>query len=104
MAGDRIADSAEVLVHHYEQALLLARAAGEDLLDLEGQVRRFLLLGAERALQLDVGKATSFYERALALTHPGDPDRLPVLLFGCRLVATESLGELGDHTFLEAIE
>jgi len=85
IAGERVADSAELIAHHYEQALEFARAAGTDTGDLEAQARRFLILAAERALRLDVAKAWIFFERAFALTRPGDPDRLRILLFGGRL-------------------
>ena len=88
IAGERVADNAELLVHHYTQALELARASGEDVSDLEDQARRFLMLGAERALRLDVGKAKTLYERALALSQPGDPDRVRLLLFANQLRAT----------------
>jgi class 3 adenylate cyclase/tetratricopeptide (TPR) repeat protein len=88
MAGERVADSAELLVHHYEQALELARAAGNDDAGLQDQVRHFLMLAAERALRLDVGKARALFERALALSRSGDADRVRVLLFSHQLRST----------------
>ncbi len=104
IAGERVADSAELLAYHHGQALELVRAAGGDVADLEAETRRFLMLAAERALPLDVGKARTHFEHALALTRPGDPDRLPVLLFGCRLSVTGWIGEASDDLFLQAIE
>jgi class 3 adenylate cyclase/tetratricopeptide (TPR) repeat protein len=80
IAGERVADSAELLAYHYEQALQLSRAAGVDDPELESRARRFLLLAGERGERLDTTKAVTFYERALELTPPGHADRVPVLL------------------------
>jgi len=88
LAGERVEDSAELLVYHYEQAIELARAAGEDVAELEALALRFLMLASERAMRLDVGKSLEYYERALALTHPGEPERLQVLLLGARATVT----------------
>ncbi len=105
VSGERVADNAEVLAHHYEQALELARAAGEDVGELEPQAVRFLMLAAERALRLDAGKAWSHLERALSLTHPGDPERLRLLLFGGRLIAiTGLMGDRTDDVLRQAVE
>ena len=104
IAGERLADSAELLAYHYEQSLELARAAGGDVADLEIQARRFLMLAAERALRLDVAKARIYFERALALTRPGDPDRFRVLVFGGRLSTTGWTGGSTDDLLLEAID
>jgi class 3 adenylate cyclase/tetratricopeptide (TPR) repeat protein len=77
LAGDRVIDHADILAHHYEQALRLARAAGldEDTRELEAQVRRFLIMAGDRALELDGGKAAAFYRQALALSPPRHPER-----------------------------
>jgi tetratricopeptide (TPR) repeat protein len=105
VAGARIADSAEVLAYHYERALDLTRAAGEDVGELERQAVRFLMLAAERAVRLDAEKARTHLERALALTRPGDPDRLPVLLLGGRFMAiTGWTGDWSDDVVRQAVE
>ena len=80
IAGERVADSAELLAYHYEQALQLARAAGQDVTDLEALARRSLIMAGERAERMDAAKALAHYERALDLTPPGHPDRVTVLL------------------------
>jgi class 3 adenylate cyclase/tetratricopeptide (TPR) repeat protein len=75
-AGDRITDHAELLAHHDVQALELARAAGADgpIEELEDRARRSLVLAGDRAMQLDVGMAESYFRKALELfpaDHPG---------------------------------
>jgi class 3 adenylate cyclase/tetratricopeptide (TPR) repeat protein len=104
IAGERVADSAELLAYHYEQALELARAAGEDVADLEKLAVRFLMLAAERALRLDVGKGKAYFERALVLTRPGHPERFRVLLFGGRLAVSGYEGGLSDDLLVQAVE
>jgi class 3 adenylate cyclase/tetratricopeptide (TPR) repeat protein len=80
-AGERVEDLAEVLAHHYIEALELARAAGDarQAAELVPAARRFLALAGERALGLDVAQAESRLARALDLTPADDPGR-PVLL------------------------
>jgi class 3 adenylate cyclase/tetratricopeptide (TPR) repeat protein len=105
IGGERVADNAEVLAHHYEQALELARASGEDVAELERQALRFLMLAAERALRLDAVKARAYSDRALELTRPGDPERLSVLLFRGRLSVTGwAAGDLSDRMLRDAID
>jgi class 3 adenylate cyclase/tetratricopeptide (TPR) repeat protein len=79
---DRIADFAEVLVHHYDQALNLAKAAGSygEIDELEARSLRFLVMAGERAEQLDAGRAYDYYLRALSRVAPDDPQRPEVLV------------------------
>jgi class 3 adenylate cyclase/tetratricopeptide (TPR) repeat protein len=86
MAGERVADSAELLAYHYEQALELSRAVGDDTADLEGLARRALLMAAERSSRLDVRKSLEYCRRALAMTQPGQRERLQVLVLTGRLL------------------
>lgn len=92
VAGERVADTSELLAHHYERALELVRATGGDDPELVARTRRFLMLAAEHAFRLDVTKAWTYFERALEITRPGDPDRLRILLIGGRL----TIGAPGD--------
>jgi tetratricopeptide (TPR) repeat protein len=70
-----------VLAYHYSTALELARAAGqtEQATELEAPALRFLTLAGERALGLDTATALVDFERALALTPRGHPERPEVL-------------------------
>ncbi len=78
-SGDGLGDRAEVLAHHYETALELARTAGEPVSrDLCEAAARSLIAAGDRALPLDVPRAERFYRRALGLVDPGGPE--PVAL------------------------
>ena len=95
-AGDRVGDQAEVLVHHYTQALRLVRAAiGEaEGQELEEQARRFLILAGDRTIDLDVSKAHGYFARALELLPLGHPDRAPTLIKAG--MSTESEGRIAE--------
>ncbi|MDX6513532.1 MAG: hypothetical protein QOE36_3036, partial [Gaiellaceae bacterium] len=74
--GERVEDLAEVLVHHYVQALELAKASGEEehAAELVPAARRFLRLAGERALGLDTRQAEAWLARALELSTAEDPE------------------------------
>gem|GEM_PF-122443 len=80
VAGERVEDLSEILAYHYEAALHLARASGEQGEDLEAQALRFLLLAGGRALGLDTAKAEAHFARALALAPEGNPARPGLLV------------------------
>ena len=73
--GERSDEFAEILAHHYETALDLARAADEEELaaSLLAPTLRCLGLAGERALRLDATSAERHLTRALSLTEPGIP-------------------------------
>jgi class 3 adenylate cyclase/tetratricopeptide (TPR) repeat protein len=103
IAGDRVGDHAELLVHHYGEALELARAAREGVQDLEEQLKRFLVLAGERALPLDVTKAESFYRQALELLPQGDPQRPNVLARAAEAAALAGRYPEAEAGYVEAI-
>jgi predicted ATPase/class 3 adenylate cyclase len=76
-AGERAEDLADVLAHHYLEALELARAVGntEETEELEAGAIRYLALAGERALGLDVRSAEASLARALELAPEGHPER-----------------------------
>jgi class 3 adenylate cyclase/tetratricopeptide (TPR) repeat protein len=79
IAGERVADLAAVLAHHYTQALELARASSAvDTEELEQGARRFLVLAGDRAMRLEVTSAESYYRRALQGLPAGHQDRAAV--------------------------
>jgi class 3 adenylate cyclase/tetratricopeptide (TPR) repeat protein len=89
VAGDRIADQAEVLAHHYREALRLARSAGLETAALEDGARRFLWLAAERAYALEARRSDPLFAEALELTPPGHPDRGRLLTASVELSGAE---------------
>ena len=75
-AGQRVGDVAELLVHHYEQALELSRAAGgADVGELALSTGRVLVLAGERTQELDPARAELAFRRALELLPSGEPGR-----------------------------
>jgi class 3 adenylate cyclase/tetratricopeptide (TPR) repeat protein len=78
MAGDRVADRAELMAHHYLRTLELTRAAaapGLDLEAIEDSARDALTRAAELASGMDVAQAGRLYRQALDLAPPGHPAR-----------------------------
>jgi class 3 adenylate cyclase/tetratricopeptide (TPR) repeat protein len=77
--GERSEDLSDVLAYHYAEAVDLADASGTDVDDLRERALRVLVMAAQRAMQLDTGRATELYERALEVapsTHPTRPEIL----------------------------
>lgn len=104
-SGDRLADRAEVLAHHYETALDLARASGDPVtLDLIEATGRSLTLAGDRAMRLDVQRAESYYHRALELLPAGDPTRSAALVRLAKALAIAGHYEDAERIATEAIE
>jgi class 3 adenylate cyclase/tetratricopeptide (TPR) repeat protein len=77
----RAEDHAEMLAHHYLQALQLAEAAGMDTATLVEPARRALSDAGDRAAALyAVEAAERFYDAALRLYDEGEPERARLLL------------------------
>jgi tetratricopeptide (TPR) repeat protein len=96
LAGARVADHAELLAHHYGQALALIRAADptERVDELATCTRRFLVMAGDRTMALDVARASDYYQRALQLFPPGDPEQAQVLMKAAQ--AATDVGQLTD--------
>jgi class 3 adenylate cyclase/tetratricopeptide (TPR) repeat protein len=101
MAGDRVADRAELMAHHYVRTLELTRVAsapGLDLEAIEDSARDALTRAAEHASGMDVAQAGRMYRQALDLAPPGHPAR-PSLLSAWATAAWRA-GELSvEATF-----
>ncbi|HEV3495566.1 MAG TPA: AAA family ATPase, partial [Actinomycetes bacterium] len=79
LAGDRVADRAELIAFHFTQALVHARAAMEpDLAELEGSTREALVLAGDSTIGLNLARAEAYYRQALELCPPGAPGRARV--------------------------
>jgi len=102
MAGERVTDQAELLAHHYEQALELARVAGTEPSDLVESARRFLVLAGDRAMSLNVKQAKLYYRKALALPAADPLDRAETLLKSA-FALTDSFAE-AKAELTEALE
>jgi class 3 adenylate cyclase/tetratricopeptide (TPR) repeat protein len=81
VGGERVADHAEVLAHHYTTALGLAQVAGatDQPTQLQEPAYRFLVLAGDRVMNLDPDRAHAYYQRALELAASNDPERAAVL-------------------------
>ena len=98
LAGDRAEDHAEMLAHHYHEALSLAGAAGLDTTPLREPARQAFADAAQRAFSLSAGQTTlDFARAALALTDPDSPERPALELlgaYGSRLTDNEDVPAL----------
>ena len=92
LAGDRLPDLAELLAHHYSQALALTRAArlSADRTEMAAKTRRFLLIAGRRLLDLDITKAGSHLTRVLQLSKAGHRDHAEALV-----LLAEAITEVG---------
>jgi class 3 adenylate cyclase len=98
LAGDRTEDHAEMLAHHYREALVLSEAAGIDTASLREPARHAFAEGARRALSLGAGAtAHELALQALVLTEEEDGDRPSLQLlagYAARLRGSEDVPEL----------
>jgi class 3 adenylate cyclase/tetratricopeptide (TPR) repeat protein len=105
VAGERVADHAEVISYHYRQALELSRAAGvlEDSRDLEEPTRRFLVMAGDRAMGLDQKRASEHYRHALDHMPLGSAERGAVLVKAAEAAAGGGRFAEAEGTYEEAI-
>ena len=98
LAGDRAEDHAEMLAHHYHEALALGQAAGLDTAALREPARNAFAEGAQRALSLGAGRtALDLAREALALTGEDDPENPSLRLlagYSSQLCSFENLRDL----------
>jgi class 3 adenylate cyclase/tetratricopeptide (TPR) repeat protein len=80
-AGDRGADTAEVVAYHAVTAFELAHARGDQQAadSLRSQTARRLTAAADRVKALDLGATERHYTHAAAIIAPGDPARAGLL-------------------------
>ncbi|HKE97319.1 MAG TPA: BTAD domain-containing putative transcriptional regulator [Actinomycetes bacterium] len=81
LGADRSEDRAELLAHHWRQALTLTKASGQSHAELADRARGALRESADRAMALKSYKrAIRFYRDALDLWPEGCPERGELLL------------------------
>jgi class 3 adenylate cyclase len=104
-SGDRLADRAEVLAHHYGIAVELAEATGspvsQELIDATG---RALTMAGERAMRLDVSSAETYYARALELLTPGHAERAATLVRLAKTLSMRARFTEAERLATEAVE
>jgi class 3 adenylate cyclase len=93
-------DHAEMVAHHYVNALELARAAGQDDRALVNRARAALRDAGDRAMALNaLPQAEAYFRMALGLGSEDDPER-PELLLRCGRAlyrqADQGAGELSE--------
>jgi hypothetical protein len=81
-AGERAGEVGEILVHHYDSGLLLARAAGDAELEaaLLPAAQSACMLAGQHALALDAAAAERYFARATELAPASSRERLRALL------------------------
>ena len=80
MAGERVADRAEILAYHYAEAVALRRASGHvDDESLRRSAVRFGRIAAEHTIGLDLERATQLVYRAIDLAG-GEGEQMAQLL------------------------
>jgi class 3 adenylate cyclase/tetratricopeptide (TPR) repeat protein len=100
LSPDRSEERAEMLAHHYLQALELGRAAGVDTDDLSAPAATALREAGDRALALNsFAAAARYYEQALELLPDDVPERADVLLR-----CGQAKSHLGDDEALGLVE
>jgi class 3 adenylate cyclase/tetratricopeptide (TPR) repeat protein len=103
LGSDRSEDRAEMLAHHYLQALELAEAAGDDTAALAGPASQALMEAGERAMALNSPTAGLRYSRKALELLPADHPARAEVLHRCA-VAGWLTGELGTDAAEQAIE
>ena len=104
-------DHAETIAHHYLSAVEFARGAGQPTDELAARARVALRAAGERALALNAPEgAVSYYQEALGLTTPGEPEHADLLFLHAKALyragrpddvrleqARSALVALGEH-------
>ena len=82
LAGERVADYAELLAYHYQTALECTKDVGDEAraAELAEPTARYLVIAGDRAFDLAAATAPAHYQRALDLIPAGSPARGPVLV------------------------
>ena len=81
LSAGNLGETAALLAHHYSVAFELRSQLGEDRPDLADQARRFTLVAADQARNLDAAAAMTLYSKAAELSRdPGERGRLLLVL------------------------
>ena len=102
-SGDRMGEVAELLAHHYGQAMELAFQTGQDDSALRAQTRRFLLMAAQRVRGFDLATALQYLERVLELD-PDPPERATALHQAGVIQADRGDQAAGEERLLRSLD
>lgn len=96
VAADRVFEVAELLAHHYGQALTYLRATqpGRDVSGLEAAAGAALMMAGDRAKRLDAERAVEFFQRAREALPADDPERTRALVEAAEVA--EEAGRLAE--------
>jgi tetratricopeptide (TPR) repeat protein len=96
VAADRVFELAELLAHHYGEALAFTKATDPDrnVAGLEAATGAALMMAADRAKRIDASKAVELYRRARAVLREDDPERRRALIESAE--AAEEAGRLDE--------
>ncbi|HET7929041.1 MAG TPA: adenylate/guanylate cyclase domain-containing protein [Actinomycetota bacterium] len=106
LAGERVADHAELIARHYGRALELGRSGGttDDVRGLEESAQRYWMIAGERAMAFDVSDAERCFDTALSLLPEAHPDRPRALARKAEASFDAGRYEEAERTFEEAVE
>jgi class 3 adenylate cyclase/tetratricopeptide (TPR) repeat protein len=106
LAGDRVADHAELLAHHYTIALDLLEASGrtKDVGLVQDAARRYLMIAGDRDMSLDVARAEVLYRRALKILPSGHELRPEALVKWAAAAAMVGEVDQAESALVEAID
>jgi class 3 adenylate cyclase/tetratricopeptide (TPR) repeat protein len=95
-AGERVYDVAELLAHHYGEALRHTKAMDpkRNVAGLEAATGAALMMSGDRAKRIDAGRAVILYRRARLVLANDDPERRRALLEAAE--AAEEAGRLAE--------
>ncbi|MEX0989157.1 MAG: AAA family ATPase [Actinomycetota bacterium] len=104
VTGERLADQADALAHHYRSALELTPANEPSRPGLRAKTAQALTLAGDRAMRLDGVRAERTYTEALELLPDEDPDRARLSVKAANAAELVGNFEVASRRFREAIE
>jgi class 3 adenylate cyclase/tetratricopeptide (TPR) repeat protein len=104
VAGDRISDMAELLAHHFGEALSLAGASGDATSELERLAGSALMMAGDRAKRLDATRAEDLYRQARDVLPQEDPEHTMALVEAAEIAAEVGRFEESERDFQQAMD
>ncbi len=104
IAGDRVGDYAELLAYHHGMALEMYRVHGsaQQVSQLAQSTARFLLIAGDRAMSLDIARASAHYAKALEMLPEDSPDRGRLLVGAAEAASAAGRLDEAERRYEEA--